>query len=180
MKGRLGDIPALQGFLQAAEEYLPWVKEKPEKLLESWAARQPKFQSLKRLASVAAFSSSLEDFLNTLLLGEEGDLRRQSGKTYASGAVYLSTLHGAKGLEFPVVFLAGVDKGTLPLESAKGQADAEEERRLFYVGMTRAREELILLSSGDPSPFMEEIPPELLEKEKIPLREKPAEQLRLF
>ncbi len=180
LKGRLGDIPALQGFLQAAEEYLPWVKEKPEKLLESWAARQPKFQSLKRLASVAAFSSSLEDFLNTLLLGEEGDLRRQSGKTYASGAVYLSTLHGAKGLEFPVVFLAGVDKGTLPLESSKGQADAEEERRLFYVGMTRAREELILLSSGEPSPFMKEIPPELLEKEKIPLREKPAEQLRLF
>lgn len=180
LKERLGDIPALQGFLQAAEDYQPRLKEKPEKLLESWSAQRPKSQALKRLMGIAAFSSSLEDFLGTLLLGTEGDLRRQSGKTYASGAVYLSTLHGAKGLEFPVVFLAGVDEGTLPLESAKDKADTEEERRLFYVGMTRAREELLILSSGEPSPFIGEIPAELLEKEEIPIREKPAEQLRLF
>lgn len=176
----LGDIPALQGFLAMAEGYLPRLKEKPEKVLESWSAQWPKGKGLKRLQSMAAFSRSLGEFTALLLLGGEGDLRRPSGKGYASGAVYLSTLHGAKGLEFPVVFLAGVNKGTLPLETAKGPTDTEEERRLFYVGMTRAREELILLSSGEPSPFIAEIPAALLEKEEAPAREKPAEQLSLF
>jgi len=180
LRERLGDIPSLRGFLEMAEAYLPRVKEKPEKVLESWAAQWPRHKGLRRLQSMAAFSSSLGEFINLLLLGEEGDLRRPSGKGYASGAVYLSTLHGAKGLEFPVVFLAGVNQGMLPLESAKGPTDAEEERRLFYVGMTRAREELILLSSGEPSPFIGEIPAGLLEKKVIPTREKPVEQLSLF
>ncbi len=167
-------------FLKMVDEYLPRLKEKPERVLESWLAQWPKAKGLKRLQSMAAFSASLSGFIDLLLLGEEGDLRRPSGKGYASGAVYLSTLHGAKGLEFPVVFLAGVNKGTLPLESAKGSTDVEEERRLFYVGMTRAREELILLSSDEPSPFIDEIPSGRLEKETIPTREKPVEQLSLF
>lgn len=175
-----GDIPALQGFLEMAEAYLPRIQEKPEKLLESWEAQWPKAKGLKRLRSMGAFSSSMGAFVNLLLLGEEPDLRRVSGKSYASGAVYLSTLHGAKGLEFPVVFLSGVNKGILPLESTKGPVDIEEERRLFYVGLTRAREELVLLSSGEPSPFLDEIPPGLLEKGDIPAREKPVEQMSLF
>ena len=68
------------------------------------------------------------------------------------------TLHASKGLEFPVVFLCGLRRGMLPLESAGKGSDVEEERRLFYVGMTRAKEELILLTSGEPSPFLEELP----------------------
>ncbi len=169
-----------QDFFDKVEAYTPRLKEKPEKLLEGWAAQWPQAKGLRRLQSMAAFSSSIGEFTQRMLLGEEGDLRRPAGKGYASGAVYLSTLHGAKGLEFPVVFLAGVDKGTLPLESAKGVNDVEEERRLLYVGMTRAKKELILLSSGEPSPFLEELPPELLEREAIPQRERPVEQLSLF
>ena len=57
-----------------------------------------------------------------------------AGKGWASGAVRLMTLHGAKGLEFPAVFLAGLTAGTLPLESPGRPADPEEERRLFYRG----------------------------------------------
>lgn len=180
LRQNLGDIPALQSFLETVEAWLPRIGEKPEKILEDWAARWPKAKGLRRLRGMAAFSASLQDFTDLLLLGEEGDLRRQSGKSYASGAVYLSTLHGAKGLEFPVVFLAGVNREILPLESAGEPVNTEEERRLFYVGMTRAKEELILLSSGEPSSFIDEIPAELLEQETIPTREKPAEQLSLF
>ena len=85
---------------------------------------------------------------------------RSSGKDYTSGAVSLMTMHGAKGLEFPVVFLCGVRKGCIPHETAGRTADIQEERRLFYVGMTRAKEELLLLTSKDPSPFLEEFPAE--------------------
>ena len=53
--------------------------------------------------------------------------------------VHLMTLHRAKGLEFPVVFIAGVEDGTLPLHRCES---TEEERRLLYVGMTRAEDEL--------------------------------------
>ncbi len=84
------------------------------------------------------------------------------------------TLHAAKGLEFPVVFIAGMEKGLFPLYRAELVKDEEEEeRRLFYVGITRAREKLFLSKasrrlrygeyvSQDPSPFLEEIDPACL------------------
>ena len=110
-------------------------------------------------------------------LGQEGDLRRPSGKGYASGAVELMTLHGAKGLEFPVIFLAGFHQGSLPLERADGSVDLDEERRLLYVGMTRAREVLLLTGGGAPSPFAEDI---AIPYAAIPARERRPEQLSLL
>ncbi len=96
-----------------------------------------------------------------------------------SGRVHLLSFHLAKGLEYPVVFLTGLEEGLLPAarslsESADPEASLQEERRLFYVGITRAREELFLtLAAGrrkfgemtlaEPSRFLSEIPPELLE-----------------
>ena len=74
------------------------------------------------------------------------------------------TLHASKGLEFPVVFMFGMEKGEIPLEREENPADIQEERRLFYVGLTRAREELLLSGSGEPSPFLTDIPPSCLEK----------------
>ena len=92
------------------------------------------------------------------------------------------TFHGAKGLEFPVVFLCGVKKGVIPLETVKQPADMEEERRLFYVGMTRARDELILLTSPEPSVFLEDIPAEFLHTGMVRERKPQPEgkQLSLF
>ena len=91
----------------------------------------------------------------------------------------LMTLHAAKGLEFPAVFVAGVNSGTLPLETQSRPADGEEERRLLFVGMTRAREELILTTGGEPSPFLVDLPGGVV-RETLKQRERPAQQFSLF
>ena len=159
--GDFSDVPLLQPFLSLAAEFLPRIKkEKPHKLFESFAqeAGFPVKAPYEKLLNTAVFYKDLPAFLQALLLGEEGDLTRSSGRRYSSGAVSLMTLHGSKGLEFPVVFLCGIKKGTLPLESKKHPADPEEERRLFFVGMTRACEELYLMTSQEPSPFLSELP----------------------
>ena len=75
------------------------------------------------------------------------------------------TLHGSKGLEFPAVLLYGAEKGRIPLESEYYETDWEEERRLLYVGMTRAKEELVLTSTGETSPFLADIPEHRITKE---------------
>jgi DNA helicase-2/ATP-dependent DNA helicase PcrA len=89
-------------------------------------------------------------------------------------AVALMTLHAAKGLEFPVVFISGADGDLLPLiRKDEGRESVEEERRLFYVAMTRARDVLVLTTArrrflfgevreASSSPFLSEIPAELL------------------
>jgi DNA helicase-2/ATP-dependent DNA helicase PcrA len=85
------------------------------------------------------------------------------------------TLHMAKGLEFPVVFICGDEDGLLPLKMKGKQVDIEEERRLFYVGITRAKDRLYLLSTKrrrlwgevfEPgkSPFLSELPENCIKK----------------
>src|SRR5688572_6286238 len=96
---------------------------------------------------------------------------RQAG--VGEDCVQLMTLHSAKGLEFPVVYLVGLEQGLFPHMRAVEEGSLEEERRLCYVGMTRAREHLFLAHAeirrvhgaeqvGMPSRFLREIPPELL------------------
>ncbi|MCQ4636701.1 UvrD-helicase domain-containing protein [Anaerovorax odorimutans] len=164
------------------ELFLPEMKrEKPQSLLRKWAEKTglSNHEPLSRLADMAVFYNEMGPFLDELLLGEEQDLRRSaSGKRYDSGAVTLMTLHAAKGLEFPVVFLCGVNEDCIPMK----HADMEEERRLFYVGLTRAREELILLTSEEPSPFIDEMPKGCLRREEAFKKKSApqAEQLKLF
>ncbi len=76
------------------------------------------------------------------------------------------TLHGSKGLEFPAVMIYGARRGFIPFTGGKSPASEEEERRLFYVGLTRAKEALILLSSQEPSAFLKDILPDLAVREK--------------
>ena len=94
---------------------VPGGKDKPLRLLKRWLDGQTPTRAMERLMNMAVFHSSMAAFLDVLLLGKEGDLRRASGTDYASGAVRLMTLHAATGLEFPVVFLAGADEGSIPL-----------------------------------------------------------------
>jgi DNA helicase-2/ATP-dependent DNA helicase PcrA len=101
-----------------------------------------------------------------------------------AGKVSLMTIHAAKGLEFPVVFIAGCEDGIIPHQRAVDEADKpeaalEEERRLFYVAITRARQTLYITycqkrkkaggaeADVTPSPFLDEIPQELLLEDEV-------------
>ncbi|MET8448454.1 DNA helicase PcrA [Streptomyces sp. NPDC005209] len=114
--------------------------------------------------------STLADFLERVALVADSDQIPDEDED-GSGVITLMTLHTAKGLEFPVVFLTGMEDGVFPHMRALGQTkELEEERRLAYVGITRARERLYLTRSAlrsawgqpsynPPSRFLEEIPP---------------------
>ncbi len=121
---------------------------------------------------------TLFDYLARVALASRDDLdTREEG-----GRVNLMTIHAAKGLEFPVVFVAAVEKDIIPHARSVEEADAnvEEERRLFYVALTRARKRLFLSFCSSrrrmgrpveafPSPFLDEIPPECV---TVPSEEK--------
>jgi len=116
---------------------------------------------------------SLEGFLeNIALMSEEKEIEEE----LREDSVVLMTLHSAKGLEFKVVFIVGAEEGYLPHEMSEAEGNLEEERRLFYVGMTRARKRLFISYAcsrsrygeeipREPSRFIEEIPPRLLVRE---------------
>lgn len=118
----------------------------------------------------------LVDFLEQVSLVADADEIPEGDD--AKGVVTLMTLHTAKGLEFPVVFLTGMEDGTFPHQrSLDDPQELEEERRLAYVGLTRAREQLHLSRAGSraafgapqyfpPSRFLDEIPEELLTWER--------------
>ena len=93
-------------------------------------------------------TTSLRQFLREL-----EDRAEQNNPPTLPGVV-LATLHAAKGLEWDHVFLVGINEGTLPLSTIRGAAEVEEERRLFYVGLTRAKKQVHLSHVGKPSPFL--------------------------
>ena len=115
---------------------------------------------------------SLGGFVDQLSL--LSDVDEEQGTREAR--IWLMTLHSAKGLEFPVVFMAGLEDGLFPhSRSREDEEELEEERRLCYVGMTRARARLVLTGaarrrvfgeyqSSEPSRFLDEIPAELVER----------------
>ena len=174
------DRPILEDWLMRMDQWRDRAaKEKPWKLIERWMEAYGATSALEKLKNTAVFHSSMSELLAALALGQEADVRRAAGRGWEAGAVRLMTLHGAKGLEFPAVIVAGVRDGVLPLQSQGRASDPEEERRLLFVGMTRAREELILTSGGEPSPFLADLP-ERVVRETIRKRARPAEQLSLF
>ena len=170
-------ISRLQPFFHLTESYYSKRKGKAMKVLEAFFkdAGISESEAVKKLLNTAAFYKNLPELLEAVTNGEENSLIRGNQKLYSAGAVTLMTLHAAKGLEYPVVFMAGVSKGNMPLESAKFPTDLAEERRLLYVGMTRAKDKLYLLTSGkEPSPFLSDIPAEgicsfpVTEKRSVP------------
>lgn len=103
-------------------------------------------QAEERDANIGSLLSDAQNFMSLPEFLEEVALMSSTDKDTDGQKVTLMTLHSAKGLEFPVVFIVGLEEGILPHARVfeSGQAELEEERRLAYVGMTRAREELHL------------------------------------
>lgn len=117
---------------------------------------------------------SLQAFLDALLLRQGADAYEDRAETIA-----LLTLHAAKGLEFPIVFVAGCENGLIPYAREGHDSDPAEERRLFYVAMTRARRVLYLtrarrrmlfghIRNQTPSPFLADIPSSLQRQVRLP------------
>jgi len=147
-------------------------------------------QAFEKLLSIARLHKDLKSFLNALALNQDTDTLE-----FNVEKVSLMTLHAAKGLEFPVVFVAGCEQGLLPFaKDGKNIDDFEEERRLFYVAMTRAMDILCLTYAKkrslygkrfkrQRSCFIEDIEKKLTQMEKsfapLKVREK-EKQLELF
>ncbi|HYZ78606.1 MAG TPA: ATP-dependent DNA helicase UvrD2 [Gaiellaceae bacterium] len=150
-EGARGLLKRLRGASGPAESVvrrvareLGWLESPPEGLGEREQTRQ---DDLRRIVAVAA---RLEDVSEL-----EAELEQLFGSG-ASRGVHLLTLHRAKGLEFDAVFLPRLEEGELPIRQAKTEVARNEERRLLYVGMTRARRHLALTWAGRPSRFLDE------------------------
>lgn len=163
------------------QDFVTLVIEKTGYLAELQSQNTPEseadIENLQELVNVAGefvpeeADNALGEFLQQVALVSDLD-----GMEDISNNVTLMTLHSAKGLEFPIVFLAGCDEGVFPHQRTFNiPSEMEEERRLMYVGVTRAEEKLYLTSAKrrqmwgeykyyNPSRFIDEIPPQLLNK----------------
>lgn len=125
-------------------------------------------EDIERLIEMAEFFATSEDFLNELIISE--DVRRIDADD-GRGKVTLTTVHQAKGLEWRVVFVIGVNPGDFPHYLALREGNVDEEERLFYVAVTRAKDFLYVTHSIFPRnesrfaerSFLEDIPPHLVE-----------------
>lgn len=163
----------LREFIALVIEKSGYLKELND---EKTPENESRIDNLQELVNVAGefepedLDNILGEFLSQVALVSDID-----GLETISNNVTLMTLHSAKGLEFPIVFLAGLEEGIFPHQRTfTSNSEMEEERRLMYVGVTRA-EEILYLSSAkrrqmwgeykyyNPSRFLEEIPPQLIE-----------------
>jgi len=164
----------IESILEATR-YLEYLEESDP---DGAADRRENVEELVRAGSLFAAAhpgSGIEEFLSEAALVADVDRW-----TEAEDRAVLMTAHNAKGLEFPVVMVAGCEEGTFPhWSSLEDEKELEEERRLFYVALTRAREEVIVSASsfrrrfdggagGELSRFVREIPPHLLIAESPP------------
>ena len=160
------------GLMLDRSGYLHWLRDERSEEAEG------RLENLMELVSAAREYESRDDdpslggFVDRLSLLSEAD----EAEGAAEARVWLMSMHAAKGLEFPVVVVAGMEEGLFPhSRSAEDEEEVEEERRLCYVCLTRARERLVLTGAArrrvfgdyqptEPSRFLTEIPEELIER----------------
>jgi DNA helicase-2/ATP-dependent DNA helicase PcrA len=179
LRARVEQEVAVADLLEAVLSQTGYVEAlEAERTIEA----QGRVENLEQLVQVGReFDSSapegedsLEVFLQQIALVADADSRTED-----EGLVTLMTLHNAKGLEYPTVFIAGCEDGVFPHSRALDEGALEEERRLFYVGVTRAMRKLYLTHArrravfgaqthGLPSRFLDEIPAELLDRVQAP------------
>jgi len=180
LRERLESNPPLAALLKETLQETGYLEAlEAERTIEA----QGRIENLEELVNVAAEydaitaaeperEASLADFLQQIALLSDADDRSDD-----EGLVTLMTLHNAKGLEYPIVFMIGCEEGVFPHSRALDEGGLEEERRLCYVGITRAQRDLYLTyartrnvfgarSFGAPSRFISEIPAELTDREQ--------------
>jgi len=167
---RQDPVSLLIGKVLDQSGYLKVLREENSEEAESRIQNLAEFVSSAREYEEREPDASIGGFVDRLSLLSEAD----ESQGASNARVWLMTMHAAKGLEFPVVALAGMEEGLFPHSRAgQDQDQIEEERRLCYVGMTRAQSRLLLTSaarrrvfgeyqSTEPSRFLEEIPKELV------------------
>jgi DNA helicase II / ATP-dependent DNA helicase PcrA len=178
LRGRLEQGVPVGDLLEAVlteSGYLDWLE--AERTIEA----QGRTENLQELIEVArefdavaeADNDTLDVFLQGIALVADADTRRDD-----SGLVTLMTLHNAKGLEYPIVFILGCEEGVFPHSRSIDEGSLEEERRLMYVGITRAMRTLTLTHArrrsvfgsapnyGLPSRFLAELPTHLVDREQ--------------
>ena len=133
-----------ENFEAAREKFLPQMNGRPRKVLAAWREYQHIASAEFDKLIDAAHYARMEEFLDAMLLGKEGDAVVAEGKTAAGG---------------------------------DSEADEAEERRLFYVGITRAKEELILTAGGKSSPFLSGLPQDIIKEKTV---QKQYKQLSMF
>ena len=167
-QSQLTPLQALKGSLKSSGYLDKYHKDDPQDLA--------KIENIQELLNVAAKFQNLAIFLENIALVQDNhlaDIPQQSQQ----GAITLMSLHAAKGLEFPIIFMVGMEEGLLPHSRSLYDPDQlEEERRLCYVGITRAKDKLYFSYTqhrwqyGQNSPalksrFLSEINPKLMQKE---------------
>jgi DNA helicase II / ATP-dependent DNA helicase PcrA len=165
-----GRVENLQELVSVAREYT--------ERMQSIEEAEPAVMPAASLATLDRSDATLAGFLEQVSLVADADEVPDTPESEQSGVVTLMTLHTAKGLEFPVVFLTGLEDGVFPhLRSLGDLPELEEERRLAYVGVTRAQQRLYLSRAvtrsawgqpqyNPPSRFLAELPEELVRWER--------------
>jgi len=155
-----------------------------ELVKEKTTENESRIENIKEFIGVASSfdeenaDNSLGDFLDSIALISDID-NLEEGES----AVTLMTMHNAKGLEYPVVFMVGMEEGLFPSRRSMDEDNVEEERRLCYVGITRAEKELTLTMAKQrtmygsttytiPSRFISELPDDVLNEQAIEMKEK--------
>lgn len=151
--------------------YIEWVKRNSKNEKESDQRRDSIDDVIQMLTHASKHGKSLQEFLRTSALAQDreddNDIEKQKGVT-------LITLHASKGMEYPIVYLVGLEQGILPHKRSVEEGTSDEERRLLYVGITRAQDRLTLTrcdkrskygreEACEESVFLKELSPEYLE-----------------
>jgi DNA helicase-2/ATP-dependent DNA helicase PcrA len=169
---RAGSVTGAIALVLDRSGYLQSLRDERNEEAEARIENLEELVSAAREYESADADPSLASFVDRLSLLSEAD--EADGAQEAR--VWLMTMHAAKGLEFPLVIVAGLEEGLFPhSRAAEDEHEVEEERRLCYVCLTRARQQLVLTSAArrrvfgeyqptQPSRFLDEIPPHLVER----------------
>ena len=183
----------LRQFYGVVQYYKAQMSKKTFEIIDDWVLRMDPVETeeLERLKKICENYGSMDELFRVLPLAAEADIFRKGDRTVGTETITLSTIHAAKGLEFPVVFITGVEEGLIPYGTEPVPDTVAEEQRLFYVGVTRAKQQLYLLNSrfrtryGEQIPveasrFFKLIPSDVLEKMVAKSHDGQAKQLELF